>query len=46
MTEDKHVLTATEARQGTTPNIVRWVLIGGLVLVIPALGVAWYLTAG
>jgi hypothetical protein len=39
MMEDEQVeLTTTEARAGTTPHIVRYVLIISLVLVIVALG--------
>lgn len=30
--------TATEARAGTGPGVMRWVLIGSLVLVVAALG--------
>ena len=40
--EPTHTMTATEARQGQKLNMVRWVLIFGLALVIPALGLAWF----
>ncbi len=45
MTEEKHRMTATETRQGQPMNVVRWVLIGGLCLVIPALALIWYVTS-
>jgi hypothetical protein len=45
MTDHKPVLTATEARQGQPVNMTRWVLIGGLCLVIPAFAIAWYFLA-
>lgn len=46
MSDHKHVLTATEARQGQPVNMTRWVLIGGLCLVVPAFALAWYFLAG
>ncbi len=46
MTEHKHQMTTTEVRQGQTLNMTRWVLIGGLCLVIPAFAAAWYFLAG
>lgn len=37
-------MTATEARGARKMNVARWVLIFGLALVIPGLGLAWYFT--
>jgi hypothetical protein len=31
--------TATEARAGTGPGVMRWVLIGSLILVVAALSI-------
>ncbi len=45
MSDRKPALTATEARQGQPVNMTRWVLIGGLCLVIPAFAIAWYFLA-
>jgi hypothetical protein len=45
MSDRKPALTATEARQGQPVNMTRWVLIGGLCLVIPALAIAGYFLA-
>lgn len=36
-------MTTDEARQGQTVNVGRWVLIFGLLLVIPGLAIAWML---
>lgn len=45
MSDKEPTITATDARQGQTVNMGRWVLIGGLALVIPAFGLAWYFLA-
>jgi hypothetical protein len=45
MNDHKPALSATEARQGQPVNMTRWVLIGGLCLVIPAFAIAWYFLA-
>lgn len=37
-------ITATNARQGQKMNVGRWVLIFGLLLVIPGMALVWYLT--
>lgn len=37
-------ISATAARQGQKMNVGRWVLIFGLLLVIPGMGLIWYLT--
>lgn len=34
-------MTSQEARQGTTPGVVRWMLAGGLVLVVAGLVIAF-----
>lgn len=39
-----HTMTATEARGARKMNVGRWVLIFGLVLVIPGLACIWYFT--
>lgn len=39
-----HEITTTEVRQGQTMNVVRWVLIFGLLLVIPGMALVWFLT--
>lgn len=41
MEDDPHRLTATEARQGQNMHVVRWMLIGGLCLVVPGLFLVW-----
>ena len=38
-------ITTTEARGGETVGMTRWVLIFGLLLVIPAFGLVWYFIA-
>ena len=41
--DDEHVeLTTTDARAGTTPHIVRYVLIISLVLAIVAMGIVLF----
>jgi hypothetical protein len=35
MDHERDHITTTEARGGTTPHMARYVLIGGLVLIIP-----------
>jgi hypothetical protein len=41
-----HTITGTEARQGQTMNMTRWVLIFGMILVIIAFALAWMFTSG
>ena len=36
----------TRVRQGTTPGVTRYVLAGGLVLVILAFAIAWFALRG
>ena len=40
-----HTLTPTEARGGQMMNMTRWVLLFGLLLVIPGLLAIWYFVA-
>ncbi|MDB5414928.1 MAG: hypothetical protein JWR10_3263 [Rubritepida sp.] len=41
----KPPISTTDVRQGQSVNMGRYVLIGGLVLVIPAFLIAWYFVA-
>jgi len=41
---ERIVKTTTEARQGSTPGVTRWVLTFSLVLVVIAFAAAYYFT--
>ncbi|MDT0574909.1 hypothetical protein RM533_01775 [Croceicoccus sp. F390] len=38
---DRLDVTTTEARSGSTPNIVRWVLIISMILIVGGMSVIW-----
>jgi hypothetical protein len=42
-TDEQITLTTTQARQGATPHVARYVLSWGLALVILAFGVIYFL---
>jgi hypothetical protein len=40
------VISKTDARQGVTPHVMRYVLSFGLIFTILGLAAAWYFTVG
>jgi hypothetical protein len=40
------VISKTDARQGVTPRVMRYVLAFGLILTILGFAAAWYFTKG